>query len=202
MRARWSAQWPEALDFAGPRVRAAWWSWALLGVALLAGLALEHRVATFEEARADTVRELERLARADRRQRLERAIAARGAATAPERVAAPALQGPVVVEATQLARRLAYPWTAVLQGLEAEAARQQVVLMSMSLDASALDQPLLRAQGAVQSDQAALRWAAGLPQGQLLARQALATPFVARQGSYALKADVQAVWHGPRAGAP
>ncbi len=197
-----STRWAEALDFSGPRARVAWWSWALLGVALLAGLALEHRVAVLEEASGETARELERLVRADRRQRLERAIAAQARPTVPGSVAAPALHGPVILEVTHLAGRLAYPWPAVLQGLQAEAARQQVVLMAVSLDVSALDHAVLRAQGAVQNDVAALRWAAGLPQGQLLGRQALGTPFVARQGRYGMTAEVQAIWGGTGEGAP
>ncbi|RZL11476.1 MAG: hypothetical protein EOP40_02470 [Rubrivivax sp.] len=203
MRDWWAPRWPEQLDFAGPRVRTAWWSWALLGLALLAALGLEHRVTALEEARAEVAAELKRLRRADQRQRL--ALAASGGmrrTPVGHITPAPALQGAAMQEAALLARQLAYPWAAVLQGLETESARQQVVLMGMSLEVSSGQQAVLRAQGAVRDDMAALRWAAGLPAGQLLGRQALASPFVAAQGPYGLKADVQAVWAASPVGPP
>jgi hypothetical protein len=187
--------WAGQLDFAGPRVRTAWWSWALLLLSLLAWLALADHADRLGTEREEAEAQIKRLARADRLLRLERAVQLKASASAgPIGTPAPVLDDASLEDATQVAWRLAYPWSAVLSGMESAAAAQQVVLMSMSLDLTAMGQAALRAQGAVRDDAAALRWAAGLPQGQLLGRQALGAPFVNVRGSYALKADVQAVW--------
>lgn len=212
--AAWQGGWVEAMDFAGPRVRPAWWAWCLLGVAVLALLVLAERLDHQEGARVESAAQLKRLERADRQQRLQRAAALRqadgssgprsGAGPGEPASAAPPLTGSAVTEAAQMARLLSYPWADVLYRMEMQAAEHQVVLMGMSLNlASSSARPLLRAQGAVQGDSAALQWASGLPQGQLLSRQALATPFEGLRGRYAMKADVQAMWSdGPAGSTP
>lgn len=197
----WPAAWAEQLDFAGPRVRTTWWAWAVLAVALMAAMMLAERLDTLALAREDTAAQRQRLERADRQQRIARAAARRQ--TAPVAAGTPqgqALDAAMVDDALQVAWHLSYPWPQVLMGMEARAAQQQVVLLSLSLDASSPRQAVMQAQGAVQDDLAALQWAASLPQGQLLGRQALQAPFVGSRGAYGLKADVRAVWRHDRLG--
>jgi hypothetical protein len=207
-----SPAWAEALDFAGPRVRTATWSWAVLGAGVLALLVVadqgEAQHLAIDEAQA----QLKRLSKADRALRLARAApsevrsdqarAKAGAATsasAPEVPAAPKLDDQALPEAVNMASFMAYPWPDLLRDVSQRGMDHKVVLMALSLDLSGWDAgaapvPTARLLAAVPSDEVALRWAADLPEGQLKTRSTLQTPFSSAWGRFALKAEVQARW--------
>jgi hypothetical protein len=181
--------WAEQLDFAGPRVRTAGWSWAVLGAGVLALLVV-----------ADRAVRLARAAKAEVRSDKARAKASSDtSASALEVPAAPKLDDQALPEAVNMAAFMAYPWPDLMRDVSQRAMDHKVVLMALSLDLSGWDAgaapvPTARLLAAVPSDEVALRWAADLPEGQLKTRSALQTPFSSLWGSFALKAEVQARW--------
>jgi len=210
-----SGNWAEQLDFAGPRVRTAGWSWAVLGAGVLALLVVADQGDAQHQAIDEAQAQLKRLTKADRAVRLARAAKAevrsdnaRAKASAdtsssstalPEVPAAPKLDDQALPEAVNMAAFMAYPWPDLMRDVSQRAMDHQVVLMALSLDLSGWDAgaapvPTARLLAAVPSDEVALRWAADLPEGQLKTRSALQTPFSSLWGSFALKAEVQARW--------
>lgn len=203
--------WAEQLDFAGPRVRTAGWSWAVLGAGVLALLVVADLGEAQQQSTAEAQAQLKRLSKADRALRLERAAKAEvrsqtaptqakaGAASTPEVPAPPTLSDQTLSEAVAMATRLAYPWPEVLRDVSQRAMDHKVVLTAFSLDLNGWDAgnlpvPTARLQAAVTSDEVALRWAADLPEGQLKTRSSLQTPFNGPWGTFGLKAEVQARW--------
>ncbi len=205
--------WAEQLDFAGPRVRTAGWSWAVLGAGVLALLVVADQGEAQQQSTAEAQAQLKRLSKADRALRLERAakaevrgqknqalaMGAAAAASAPEVPVPPQLNDQTLSEAVAMATLMAYPWPEVLRDVSQRAMDHKVVLTAFSLDLSGWDAgaqpvPAARLQAAVMSDEVALRWAADLPEGQLKTRSSLQTPFTGPWGSFALKAEVQARW--------
>ncbi len=207
-----SGDWAEQLDFAGPRVRTAGWSWAVLGAGVLALLVVADQGDAQHQAIDEAQAQLKRLSKADRAVRLARAAKAEvrsdnarakassdASASAPEVPAAPKLDDQALPEAVNMAAFMAYPWPDLLRDVSQRAMDHKVVLMALSLDlagwdAGAAPVPMARLLAAVPSDEVALRWAADLPEGQLKTRSALQTPFSSLWGSFALKAEVQARW--------
>jgi hypothetical protein len=207
-----SGDWAEQLDFAGPRVRTAGWSWAVLGAGVLALLVVADQGDAQHQAIDEAQAQLKRLSKADRAVRLARAAKAEvrsdkarakassdASASAPEVPAAPKLDDQALPEAVNMAAFMAYPWPDLLRDVSQRAMDHKVVLMALSLDLSGWDAgaapvPTARLLAAVPSDEVALRWAADLPEGQLKTRSALQTPFSSLWGSFALKAEVQARW--------
>jgi hypothetical protein len=204
--------WAEALDFVGPRVRTATWSWAVLGAGVLALLVVADQGDALHQAIDEEQAQLKRLSTADRAVRLARAAQAEvrsdkarakaapdASASAAEVPAAPKLDDQALPEAVNMVAFMAYPWPDLLRDVSQRAMDHQVVLMALSLDLSGWDAgaspvPMARLLAAVPSDEVALRWAADLPEGQLKTRSALQTPFSSLWGSFALKAEVQARW--------
>lgn len=210
-----SRPWAEQLDFAGPRVRTAAWSWAVLGAGVLALLVVADQGDAQRQAIDEAQAQLKRLSKADRQLRIEQAAKAgvrsekaqaagavaraASALDAPDAPVAPKLDDQALPEAVAMAALLAYPWPEVLRDVSQRASDHKVVLMALTLDlsgwdAAAMPTPAARLLAAVPSDEVALRWAAELPEGQLKARAALQTPFTSVLGSFALKAEVQARW--------
>jgi hypothetical protein len=204
--------WAEQLDFAGPRVRTAGWSWAVLGAGVLALLVVADQGDAQHQAIDEAQAQLKRLSKADRAVRLARAAKAEvrsdkarakassdTSASALEVPAAPKLDDQALPEAVNMAAFMAYPWPDLMRDVSQRAMDHKVVLMALSLDLSGWDAgaapvPTARLLAAVPSDEVALRWAADLPEGQLKTRSALQTPFSSLWGSFALKAEVQARW--------
>lgn len=197
-RLSWRApRWAQALDFVGPRVHTALWSWFLLACGLLAAGMLAPRIDQIEQDRRDAQISLQRLNRAAHQQAL--------AAKAPvlpdgKGVQAPPLTPDTAARAAQLAQWLGYPWMAVMRQIETTAQAEQAVMLSFSLDLATLGSkagrlPDIRVSAAVQDDTSALRWAqAQGPSAQLLSRERLSTPFAAAAGQYDWR--VEATWSG------
>lgn len=190
-------RWFERFDFKPVRPRAAAWAWALLGAGLLSVLWLADQADQLQQRQTDAQAQLQRLARADRQVRLERAVRERAStAQAPLAAAsAPVLSPAAADEAVAMVRALAFPWPETLRRMELSASNAGAVMLSMS---TSLDEagravgPTWRLQAAVPDDAAALGWAASLPSGRLITRASLATPFATSHGPYGLKAEVQA----------
>lgn len=193
--------WVDELDFVGPRVRTAVWSWLILAAGVVAMMMVVDVMDHLEQDLVDARQQFRRLSQADRQLRLNRAIeqgqsSARAESGAGPVSSPPPLRGAGLVDGLSMARLLAYPWAATLNRIEAEASTHQVVLMSMSVDLDKQRQstdgaPIWRLQAAVRDDPSALAWAARLPGGRLLSRDRLAQPFSAEAGSYTLKVDAQ-----------
>jgi hypothetical protein len=214
-----SRPWAEQLDFAGPRVRTAAWSWAVLGAGVLALLVVADQGDAQHQAIDEAQAQLKRLAKADRQLRIERAAKAgvrsdkaQAAPTASRAASdagvpqAPKLDDQALPEAVAMAAFMAFPWPEVLRDVSQRAMDHKVVLMALSLDlagwdAAAMPAPNARLLAAVPSDEVALRWAAELPEGQLKSRAALQAPFTSMLGTFALKAEVQARWVPGHSGA-
>lgn len=190
--------WAEDFDFAGPRVRTAWWAWLVLGL----GVALALKVSDdFERVRValdDGRAQLKRLSRAERQRQLaQQAPSVRDdASKAMGMEVAPALSGPALPDALTLSLLLGYPWGDVLNQLEAQAARHQAVMLGLGVDLASLSdasrvQPVWRLQAAVHGDADAMAWTLSLPQGRLTTRERLSQPFTGLSGSYELKVQVQ-----------
>lgn len=192
----WQSGWADELDFAGPRVRTALWSWALLimGVAACMAVAEQAQEATVAQAEAQAM--LHRLERAKHQQTMARA--APRAASAAGLPARQKLDEASTRQAAQVAQWLAYPWSAVIERVEQSALQEQAVLTGFSLDISSLGakldaRPPVRLQAALRDDASALRWVAAHGEGaQMLGRSALSAPFEAMTGRYALRAE--ATW--------
>jgi hypothetical protein len=213
--------WAEQLDFAGPRVRTAAWSWAVLGAGVLALLMVADQGDAQHQAIDEAQAQLKRLGKADRQLRIERAAkagvrsdkaqaasAAHRASSGAEAPQAPRLDDQALPEALAMAAFMAYPWPEVLRDVSQRAMDHKVVLLALSLDlagwdAAVMPAPNARLLAAVPSDEVALRWAAELPEGQLKSRAALQAPFTSMLGTFALKAEVQARWApGPSGAQP
>lgn len=202
--AGWSAltaargdRWVSRLDFRPERAKPAAWAWAVLGAGLLSVLWLADQSEHLRQRQAEAQEQLQRLARADRQVRLERAVQARvEGAQAPQAAAsAPVLSAAEADEAVAMVRSLAFPWAETLQRMELSASKAGAVMLSMSTsldDAGRTAGPTWRLQAAVPDDAAALGWAATLPAGRLVSRASLATPFSTAHGPYGLKAELQA----------
>ncbi len=173
--------WADQLDFVGPRVRTARWSWVCLlaGVVAVAWVIPEVNEAQAELAQAHA--DVARLRRAAHQADVVRRAVAVGQPATPAD-AAPPLTGDAARQAAQLAQWLAYPWLKQLARVEAAAQAEQAVMLSFSLDLSPLASrpdawPEMRLAAAVRDDVAALRWTQTLsPQAQLLSRERLSTP--------------------------
>lgn len=200
--------WADELDFVGPRVRTAVWSWLILAAGAVAMMSVIEVMDQIERDLVDSQQQFRRLSQADRQMRLSRAIEQRQASAGAEPGAMPVssvppLRGAGLADGLSMARLLAYPWAATLNRIEADASTHQVVMMAMSVDLDkpgpSLDgMPMWRFQAAVKDDPSALAWAAQLPGGRLLSRDRLAQAFSAETGSYTLKVDAQmAGWGGP-----
>lgn len=197
----WTAPWAEALDFVGPRVRTALWSWALLVLGMAACMAVAEQAQTVLTAQEGTAATLRRLERARHQQTLAqappRSAASVASAASGAQAKAGALDDASLKQAARVAQLLAYPWPTVIGRMEQAAQREHAVLTGFSLDINslagrpdALDQA--RLQAAVPDDAAALRWVAAHGDGaQLLGRDTLATPFDTALGHYALRAEAQ-----------
>jgi hypothetical protein len=190
------ASWSEALDFVGPRVRVALWSWAVLVGGLAACMAVSEQAQQSLASRDEAQAQWRRLERAQHQQALARAQPR--AAKASESAAAPTLDDDTARKAARVAQLLAYPWAAVIERVEQSAQQERAVLTGFSLDIGSLGgsldaRPQLRLQAALRDDASALRWVAALGEGaQMLGRDALSTPFDTMQGHYALRGE--AVW--------
>lgn len=199
-----AAPWPDTqamplvdtLDFVGPRVRTAPWSWALLVLGLVAALTMADRAQEVDTSLQAATQTMDRLTRARHQQQLARTAprAAREASVA----ASSALTAPALRQAAGMVQLLAFPWTEVIEHVEQAASKEQAVLTSFNLDLGTLEgkagaQPSARLSLAVRDDAAALRWlAAQGDDAQLLSRQLLSTPFDTLNGHYALR--YEAAW--------
>ncbi|MES2089037.1 MAG: hypothetical protein V4532_03505 [Pseudomonadota bacterium] len=192
----WQTTWADGLDFVGPRVRTALWSWALLVGGLAACMAVSEQAQQFITHRDEAQAMLHRLERAQHQQTMARA--APRAASSPGQAVAQPLDDATLRQAVRVAQQLAYPWPAVIERVEQSAQQEHAVLTGFSLDISSLGgkgetRPQVRLQAALHDDASALRWvAAHGDQAQMLGRDALSTPFDTAQGHYALRAE--AVW--------
>lgn len=200
--------WASDLDLSGGRSRAAWWSWLVLAAGALALMVAVDHADSLRAEQADAADQIKRLSRADRQMRLQRALTARAAsadaaASMPTAAAqakpatAPALQGAAVPAATRMVRQLAYPWQANLGQLDAHARQAQVVMTQLAVNLESVAQvsagpqmmpaPQWRLQAAALDDASALAWTRLLPQGSLVSREPLKTPFSTRAGMYTLQ---------------
>ncbi|RZL00973.1 MAG: hypothetical protein EOP36_13440 [Rubrivivax sp.] len=195
----------EALDFVGPRVRTAVWSWGLLVAGLVAALSVADQAQQTQESLDEATQTLGRLERARHQQQVARTAprAAREASASASSV----LTAPALRQASSMVQLLAFPWTEVIGHVEQAASNEQAVLTSFSLDLSTLEgkagaHPSARLTLAVRDDASALRWLATQGEGaQLLSRQLLSTPFDTSNGHYALRYDAAwsvdaAAWRG------
>lgn len=186
--------WTRQIDFVGPRRVTSVWGWALLVIGMSAAL--------FVTDQASAVDQLLRQEQADWH-RLDRAKHQRQIAQAPLRSASSA-EATWNTESLQSAqgvvRLLAYPWAPVLDQIEQAALQEQALLLSVSIDQdrglsdgkAAVD---VKVSAAVQSDEAALKWAeAHGPHAQLLLREKLSTPAPSPQGDYPWRALIS--WDG------
>ena len=192
----WSSSWADELDFVGPRVRVALWSWALLIMGMAACLAMADQAQEVRGAQDEAQAVLHRLERARHQQTLART--APRAASAPGSPSYQTLDETSLRQAVQVAQWLAYPWPAVIGRVEQSARQEQAVLTGFSLDINSLGakteaRPTVRLQAAMRDDASALRWVAAHGDGaQILGRSALTPPFDVTQGHYALR--VEASW--------
>lgn len=204
---RWRAgshpTWAESLNFAGPRVRASFWSWALLALGLIASVHALELSSQVDEAQGAAQAELLRL-RAHVAAPVPPKQVAPDASTAVKRdekpiaVQAPALPPQAWSSAAQLAAWLGHPWAAVLDHVDATAHQRGIALIRFQLDlgtwGTRAEQALSwRAQAAVPDDEAALAWVQALgPQAELQRRDALAQPVPSERGTLTWRIDVSA----------
>lgn len=206
--------WAESLNFAGPRVRTSFWSWALLA---LAGIALVHALelaAQVDEARQAAQQELSRLQAHARSPGQARgpdvsALAARASSGALvvspglTNEPAPQLQPDAWRSAAQLAAWLGHPWATALDHADASAHQRGIALTRFQLDlgtwGTQAGQPLpWRLQAAVPDDATALAWVQDLgPQAELQRRDALAQPVPSERGTLLWRIDVSAAGGRP-----
>jgi len=207
---RASTDWAESLNFAGPRVRTSFWSWALLALGAIALVHALELAAQVDEAQAAAQAQWSRLqdhvqARAPRPvQAMSTASTASTASAASAALAAPAgspaeraplLQTDAWRSAAQLAAWLGHPWAGALDHSDASAHRRGIALTRFQLDLSAwgthADQPLSwRLQGVAPDDTAAWAWVQDLgPQAELRRRDALAQPVPVEGGTLTWRID-------------
>lgn len=198
------SDWAESLNFAGPRVRISFWSWALLAlgaIAVVHALQLAEQVDGEHEA---VQAELSRLtahvrapAQADKPPHEE--AQAQRVSAAP----IPVLSPDAHRSAAQLAAWLVHPWAEALDHADATAHRRGISLTRFQLDLGAwgtrAEQPLAwRLQAAVPDDAAALAWVEDLgPQAELQRREALAQPVPSERGTLAWRTDVSGAGRQP-----
>jgi len=198
------ADWADELDFVGPRVRTALWSWVLL-LAGLTGAAWVWPMVTQADAdMAQAQLDLKRLQRAVHQHALEiKAAQAAQDPSAQDRGQAPGQTGltpEAMRHAAELAQSLGYPWLKVITQVEQAAQAEKAVMLAFSLDignlATAADaQPEVRLLAAVRDDESALRWAQTLGStAQLRGREKLSAPFTSPSGTYEWR--VEAAWSG------
>ncbi len=208
--------WAESLNFAGPRVRASFWSWALLALGAIAVVHALELGGQVDEAQEAAQAELSRLqahvqsptqSRAQPHEHVHgrhasaavpvaaASVSSTSAASSPaERV--PSLQPDAQRSAAQLAAWLGHPWAAALDHTDATAHQRGISLTRFQLDlgnwGTHADQPMaLRLQAAVPDDAAALAWMQDLgPQAELRRRDALAQPVPSERGTLAWRIDV------------
>lgn len=209
---RASTDWAESLNFAGPRVRTSFWSWALLALGAIALVHALELAAQVDEAQAAAQAQWSRLqdhvqARAPRPvQAMSTASAASAASAAPagspaER--APLLQTDAWRSAAQLAAWLGHPWAEALDHSDVSAQRRGIALTRFQLDLSAwgthADQPLSwRLQGVAPDDTAAWAWVQDLgPHAELRRRDALAQPVPVEGGTLTWRIDVSIAGEQP-----
>jgi hypothetical protein len=194
----WKAPWAEVLDFVGPRVRTALWSWGLLVLGTAACMAVAERAQVLVATQDETQASLRRLERAQHQKTIALAAprAASSASTPP--TAKNTLDEATLKQAARVSQLLAYPWPAVIGRMEQAAQAEHAVLTGFSLDINGLGgRPgalaQARLQAALSDDASALRWVAAHGDGaQLLGRDTLATPFDTALGRYVLRAE--ATW--------
>lgn len=215
--------WAESLNFAGPRVRTSFWSWALLA---LGGIALVHAMelaAQVDEAQQAAQQELSRL-QAHARSPVPASgpdavsgttLAARAASSASGAAGAagarssalaepaPQLQPDAWRSAAQLAAWLSHPWAEALDHADATAHQRGVALTRWQIDlgtwGTQAAQPLpWRLQAAAPDDVTALAWVQDLgPQAELQRRDALAQPVPSERGTLLWRIDVSAAGGRP-----
>lgn len=190
-RTQAAGEWTRALDFVGPRVVTSVWGWALLVLGLSLALSVADQAQSLAQQQADEEACLRRLQRAEHQQRMAmtplRSASSAGDAAAWSPEALRSAQGVV--------SKLAYPWARVFDQVELAALQEQALLLGLSVDQDtpATDRAMVpvRLTAAVQSDDAALRWAeAHGPGAQLMARERLASPAPSPQGDYPWRAEV------------
>lgn len=192
----WQPGWADELDFVGPRVRTALWSWALLIIGVAACMAVAESAQQTMAAQKEAEATLHRLERAKRQQTMARAAPRSASAAGPS--TRQNLDEASTRQALQVAQWLAYPWSEVITKVEQSAQQEQAVLTGFSLDISSLGAkldapPPVRLQAALRDDASALRWVAAHGEGaQMLGRSALSAPFETMTGHYALRAE--AAW--------
>lgn len=196
----WSGQhdWADELDFVGPRVRTASWSWILLLAGLTAAAWLWPMATQADADLTQAQLDLKRLKRAAHQQAIVAKAAQVAQAKGEGQTIAPSTEA--MHHAAQLAQWLGYPWMQVLDQVEQAAQAEKTVMLAFSLDigalASAQDaQPEVRLAAAVRDDESALRWAQTLGSAaQLRGREKLSAPFTATSGQYDWR--VEAAWNG------
>lgn len=215
------SDWAESLNFAGPRVRTSFWSWALLAlgaIAVVHALELAGQVDEAQEAVQAEVSRLQAHAQplaspqegaTGRRALATHPVAAPAPSSASSASAsspaelAPALPPDAHRSAAQLAAWLAHPWAEALDHADATAHRRGISLTRFQLDlgtwGTRADQPLAwRLQAAVPDDGTALAWVRDLgPQAELQRRDALAQSVPSERGTLAWRIDVSGAGRRP-----
>lgn len=202
--------WAESLNFAGPRVRPSFWSWALLAlgaVAIVHALDLADQVDQAQEAAQAELSRLQAHAQSHvppRAQVNDPASSSPSAqAPGPRSGDAPSLSPEAWRSAAQLAAWLAHPWAPALDQADATAHKRGVALSRFQLDLGAwgtrADQPLAwRLQAAVPDDATAMAWVQDLgPSAELQRRDALAQPIASERGTLAWRVDVSSMGEQP-----
>lgn len=190
------ADWTEALDFIGPRPRAAPWAWLVLLAGLVALATVLPMVGEADAALVESQDAVRRLQRAARQHALKEAALRQGPG------AAMPLTAEQLRQVNRVAQTLAYPWLPVLNRVEEAAAARQAVLLSLSLDLAAMEgragaEPRIKIGASVTSGTEALQWArAHGPGASLLRSERLSRPFETVRGHYEWRAETQ--WQGGR----
>ena len=194
--------WAESLNFAGPRVRTSFWSWALLALGAIAVVHALELAGQVDQAREAAQAEWSRL-QAHAKPRARAHEDASAPSTSPPAAPVPALQADAWRSAAQLAAWLGHPWAAALDHADATAHRRGIALTRFQLDLGAwgtrADQALgWRLQAAVPDDAVALAWVQDLgPQAELQRRDALAQPVPSERGTLAWRIDVNGAGGAP-----
>jgi hypothetical protein len=196
---QWSRQhdWADELDFVGPRVRTASWSWVLLLAGVTAAVWVWPMVTQSDTDMAQAQLDLKRLQRAVHQHTVEAKATQSVQSKDPSKAG---LNAESMRHAAALAQGLGYPWMSVIAQVEQAAQAEKAVMLSFNLDISTLATapdalPDVRMAAAVRDDESALRWAQTLGStAQLRGRERLGTPFTSTAGSYEWR--VEAVWSG------
>ena len=190
-------EWADELDFVGPRVRTASWSWVLLLAGLTAAVWVWPMVTQADADMSLAQLDLKRLQRAVHQHTVEVKATQLVQSKDPSKAG---LSAEAMRHAAELSQSLGYPWMRVITQVEQAAQSEKAVMLAFSLDTSTLAtapdaQPDVRMAAAVRDDESALRWAQTLGStAQLRGREKLAMPFTATTGTYEWR--VEAVWSG------